>query len=674
MPDRADIIRAATEKARASFESYVELQNRQLVDLYARYAADLQTQLLKAEREGKIPIGSSTRLNDYVKGTIPGFRKAISGSIKRGISNAVDWGFKTQILSMNAAGIAQKIIQLGTSFIGADGQVVRWDAAKETFVQSVWSRMNTDAVNAVMAWKPGGLAFSDRVWSVTWDTQRQIMSVIQRGLVQGTSAADLSKELRKFLVQPETLRGKALAGLEPGVGVYRSSYKNAMRLARTELNRAFNEATVRYAGRKSWIDGFIWRAGAYEPCENICAPNVDRFFDRDDAPLLPAHPHCLPAGMIVRPCGDTLGTTRRYYSGELVTIETASHKKLTCTPNHPVLTREGWVAANQIQVGRNLVSCLRSNGRTERVNDIQEPARIEDIVGAFEKRPVMQSVPVEVAGSDFHGDGVGSKVATVTTDRFLRRHLNVDGGQVVLQESLVGGDVPPDEGAFDSGGASAFSFPRHVRASHGLMGGICDMRFDFRWELAHLQEMCFAVRANRLTSIPEILDDGGRTDAVLLGEVGARLASLIKRNKFGGRQLRPSQRAREDMGLFGGAETYPSRLQSSADRLFADAEVSGQRVGKLPAIEAFDDLVEGERDGNRAALLLANGCVLDVVVRISTSSFSGFVYNLNTTTSYYFVDGIATHNCMCRLDLHIEGDPLPGQKGFVKSNTNSGAA
>jgi len=292
-PDRAQIIRTATEKARASWEAYLALQQRQLFDLYSKYADQTADVLAKQEKGGKIPTERTNRLTGYVKDSIPEFRKAISGSIQRGISNSVDYAFKAQILSLNAGGIANKIIQLGSSFIGKDGQVVRWNAAKETFLQSAWSRMNTNAVNAVMAWKPGGIAFSDRVWDITWQTQKRMMSIIQTGVMEGKSAATLSREIRQYLAQPLTLRGKALAALEPGAGVYKSAYKNAMRLARTELNRAFSEGTFRYAKQKAWIDGYVWRAGAVSPCPELCLPNRDHFFDKDDPPGIPAHPHCL---------------------------------------------------------------------------------------------------------------------------------------------------------------------------------------------------------------------------------------------------------------------------------------------------------------------------------------------------------------------------------------------
>lgn len=291
---RAEIIRDTTVKARADWVNYINLQNKALYDLYQNYADELARELAKSQYKGEIPPGAQARLNKVVKGSIPTFRKQIAGSIKRGISRSVDYAFITQILSLDAAGMSQRMIQLGSSFIGRGGKVIRWDAAKETFLKSTWGRMNKSAVDATLAWKPGGLAFSERVWDITYQSQKQMLRIIQSGVLEGKSAAELSRELRGFLVQPETLRGRALRDLRPGRGVYRSAYKNAMRLARTELNRAFVEGTYRYALQKTWIDGYIWRRGGLGNCSSgECPANADQFFPKDEPPDIPPHPHCL---------------------------------------------------------------------------------------------------------------------------------------------------------------------------------------------------------------------------------------------------------------------------------------------------------------------------------------------------------------------------------------------
>ena len=96
---------------------------------------------------------------------------------------------------------------------------------------------------------------SERVWNLTQGTQQEIEIMAQNAVKQGMSAEDLSKDIRKYLNNPHTLfhrvKNKETGELElsqaakdynPGQGVYRSAYRNAMRLARTEINNAYREA------------------------------------------------------------------------------------------------------------------------------------------------------------------------------------------------------------------------------------------------------------------------------------------------------------------------------------------------------------------------------------------------------------------------------------------------
>lgn len=100
-----------------------------------------------------------------------------------------------------------------------------------------------------------GRTFSSRIWKVGDGAQSEIEVIIQNAIKEGKSAEDLQKELRRYLVEPnrvyKRVRDKKTGKLEwseaakkyrPGQGVYRSSYKNAMRLARTEIAASYRRA------------------------------------------------------------------------------------------------------------------------------------------------------------------------------------------------------------------------------------------------------------------------------------------------------------------------------------------------------------------------------------------------------------------------------------------------
>lgn len=103
--------------------------------------------------------------------------------------------------------------------------------------------------------KHGGLNISDRVWGNSLFAKQEIEEIIQQGILQGKSADEISRSVRGYLNNPSKLfrrvRNKETGELElsknaknyhPGRGVYRSSYQNALRLARTEVNAAYRRA------------------------------------------------------------------------------------------------------------------------------------------------------------------------------------------------------------------------------------------------------------------------------------------------------------------------------------------------------------------------------------------------------------------------------------------------
>ena len=94
---------------------------------------------------------------------------------------------------------------------------------------------------------------SSRVWKE--GIKGQIEDSLQLAFVDGKSANELSRDIRKCLQEPDRLYrrvrdaetgelklSKAAKEYHPGQGVYRSSYKNAMRLCRNEINKSYRRA------------------------------------------------------------------------------------------------------------------------------------------------------------------------------------------------------------------------------------------------------------------------------------------------------------------------------------------------------------------------------------------------------------------------------------------------
>lgn len=113
---------------------------------------------------------------------------------------------------------------------------------------------NVEALKTFKESKIKGLTISDRVWNSNANLRSELESAISAGLEKGQSAKSLAKDIKKYLNEPDkrfrkvrdkfgNLKPSANAlSYSPGQGVYRSSYQNAFRLARNEINRAYRES------------------------------------------------------------------------------------------------------------------------------------------------------------------------------------------------------------------------------------------------------------------------------------------------------------------------------------------------------------------------------------------------------------------------------------------------
>lgn len=123
----------------------------------------------------------------------------------------------------------------------------------ETALQQYYAR-NTGALRAFQQRKVGGLDLSDRVWNYSNQYREQIELALDYGIGKGDSAQKIARNVKAYLKEPDMLfrrvrnernelvLSKRAKSYNPGQGTYRSSYKNAIRLARTEINMAYHKS------------------------------------------------------------------------------------------------------------------------------------------------------------------------------------------------------------------------------------------------------------------------------------------------------------------------------------------------------------------------------------------------------------------------------------------------
>ena len=302
----AELIQQATLDARRSWETLAEEKLKELYDLFQISSNNIIAQLDNFTIEGKVPPYRLNILNQNIKKEMRILRIAMNGKFRSYINSALNYGISDPILvleKLKAEGLFKGKSMLGSASLNADGSISKYNRDLSTFANSMWGRINSNALEFLLRYEFGGDMLSGRIWRITYEAGRAIKQAINIGVLEGWSSAKLSRSIRGFLNEPNRLYRRVrkdgtlvlsepAKGYHPGQGMYRSSYKNAMRLARTEINRAYTEGTLRYGATKPWIDGYYWRVGSGNPCP-ICSDENGEFYPKDEAQGIPAHPHCM---------------------------------------------------------------------------------------------------------------------------------------------------------------------------------------------------------------------------------------------------------------------------------------------------------------------------------------------------------------------------------------------
>jgi hypothetical protein len=170
-------------------------------------------------------------------------------------------------------------------------------------LEEKWMGRNLEALKAFKLRTEKGLGISERVWQTVRIQAINIEQNMALGILEGTPAAKLATEMKQYLNEPDKLfrrvrdaegklrLSKPAKAYHPGQGVYRSSYKNALRLTRTETNMAYQLADAERWNKQDFVKGIeVKRSGVGYPCD-ICESLQGEY--PKDYKWSAWHPNCL---------------------------------------------------------------------------------------------------------------------------------------------------------------------------------------------------------------------------------------------------------------------------------------------------------------------------------------------------------------------------------------------
>lgn len=220
-----------------------------------------------------------------------------------------------------------------------------------------WKHPHLDALNAFIARKEAGMNLSRRVWNLTQQFKSEMELALELGMGEGKSAAALSRDIRKYLVEPNKLfrrvrdksgalrLSKAAAAYHPGQGVYRSSYKNALRMTATENNIAYRTADHNRWQALPFVIGIEIHISNNHPTEDICDLFDGKRFPKDFK-FTGWHPWCRCYAVSVLASQEEMDA----YTTAIMNGEDVSHWKFTGQVEKMPKEFNKWMKDNQARI------------------------------------------------------------------------------------------------------------------------------------------------------------------------------------------------------------------------------------------------------------------------------------------------------------------------------------
>jgi hypothetical protein len=330
----------------------------------------------------------------------------------------------------------------------------------------------------------------------------------------------------------------------------------------------------------------------------------------------------LPGNLIESSSPSALVTS--YHNGDIVVIHTASGKFLSVTPQHPVLTDRGWVAAKFIKKGDNVVS----NTSGERISDNISPNKnniptvVEKIPGAFD---MFRLGRVPASAKNLYSNREDGEVDVIFTNRLLWNSYDSTIQQQIKKKLFGRRNISLT--SFNTFSRITKMFIRELFASSPLLS-ISNSGVFFSGGSAVLkQPISFGLSSSSDVVIDKDSLDYLSGNVELFSDSPLSNTRLIKSDNVG---LRHSDFI---PGISGNFDAFNFRNFGFTPKEPVSLEII--RQGLFRSVPS---------DSSNLATIASN-VIFDSVINVDIRSFSGHVYSLQTEEEWYSSNNIISHNC-----------------------------
>lgn len=236
-----------------------------------------------------------------------------------------------------------------------------YNLAQGTGVAPAFAQLNTRVIDKILATKFYGKNYSERIWT----NRAKLIDGIKRELATAVTTGQSNAKTARMI------RDK-----------YNVTRYEASRLVRTETNH-FNTLGSTESYMSAGLEEFVYSATLDTKTSMQCFIGTDKISTITSVDKL----------------------YRRRYTGEIITITTASGNKLSGTPNHPILTSDGWLPLNKIEPNKHVVYTVAGDvSVVPGHKNINVPAKFSELFNSVAKVPTTKVLVHSASATDFHND------------------------------------------------------------------------------------------------------------------------------------------------------------------------------------------------------------------------------------------------------------------------------
>lgn len=370
----------------------------------------------------------------------------------------------------------------------------------------------------VEPWLPTEVkAFTKQNVSLIKSIPQQYFERVEQGLMRDVQAGKSTKEITENISN-----------------IYNVSKSRAALIARDQTAK-FNSNLNMVRQKSVGVTKYMWSTSMDERVRPSHAENEGKIFSWDDPPSETGNPgddiNCVPEDSIVSLHAPAIKAYRRWHTGQLTEIVTDSGETLRLTPNHPVLTSRGWVAAHLIKMSDYLIQAPDQIFNPFVGDPKSGDSTAKKMFCALRNKGLFHRVSGRA--SRFHGDAAGEDVDVVEIKRMLKIKWDSNFSQSIGNDFFT---IANNLGSGESHSSSrdvAFPF-----APNSIMGGFRPFKSLSQSRIFHSLKHGFTSPSNGNAALNQNPSDWCPADFQFLSDEFLAIAVQIHPNNFIFRKIR----------------------------------------------------------------------------------------------------------------------------------------